>query len=222
MSFVKMSAGRRGYVAPSDEAAAAAPPPPLPAHLEPSSFRAFSPSSAPREPINGERKRRRQACTDCGFDCSRGDKSSPAVTSGRSSSPHHPCRNISRYGCDSASGEGGSSVSPSSSSRSSTSSVPSTRSSNNNNGNDNDNDNGERFLIAGVGVPPGVATVEEETVAVAAADGERGVYSGNSCSVCLDEYEEGDQLLQLTCGHVFHQTCIDHWLKGHRVCPCCR
>ncbi|CAM9699885.1 unnamed protein product, partial [Scytosiphon promiscuus] len=46
-------------------------------------------------------------------------------------------------------------------------------------------------------------------------------YSDDSCSVCLDDYEEGDQLLQLTCGHVFHRPCIDHWLDGHCVCPCC-
>ncbi|CAN0601754.1 unnamed protein product, partial [Ectocarpus sp. 12 AP-2014] len=46
--------------------------------------------------------------------------------------------------------------------------------------------------------------------------------SDNTCSVCLDDYEEGDELLQVTCGHVFHRACIDHWLKAHRVCPCCR
>lgn len=49
-----------------------------------------------------------------------------------------------------------------------------------------------------------------------------GAYSDNTCSICLDDYEEGDQLLQLTCGHVFHRPCIDLWLKSHRVCPCCR
>lgn len=49
-----------------------------------------------------------------------------------------------------------------------------------------------------------------------------GVYSDDSCSVCLDEYEEGEQLLQLTCGHVFHRACINLWLKGNCVCPCCR
>lgn len=69
-----------------------------------------------------------------------------------------------------------------------------------------------RFLIAGVGLPPGDATL---------ADG-GGAYSDNSCSVCLDEYAEGDQLLQLTCGHMFHRPCIDLWLMEHRVCPCCR
>lgn len=69
-----------------------------------------------------------------------------------------------------------------------------------------------RFFIAGAGLPPADATL---------ADG-GGAYSDNSCSVCLDEYAEGDQLLQLTCGHVFHRPCIDLWLMEHRVCPCCR
>ncbi|CAM9513893.1 unnamed protein product, partial [Sphacelaria rigidula] len=47
-------------------------------------------------------------------------------------------------------------------------------------------------------------------------------YSNDSCSVCLEEYKEGEPLLQLTCGHVYHQDCIDLWLKEHCVCPCCR
>lgn len=47
-------------------------------------------------------------------------------------------------------------------------------------------------------------------------------YSNDSCSVCLEEYKEGEPLLQLTCGHVYHQECIDLWLKENCVCPCCR
>lgn len=80
----------------------------------------------------------------------------------------------------------------------------------------------------------GVAPDDEVLAGIgskAGADGENGdggntsgerFYSDESCSVCLDEYEEGDQLLQLTCGHVFHRPCINLWLKGHCVCPCCR
>ncbi len=82
------------------------------------------------------------------------------------------------------------------------------------------------FFLTGAGTPTpggGAANASANAVAAAAVDGAGGgVYSDNSCSVCLDEYEEGDQLLQLTCGHVFHRPCIDHWLKGHCVCPCCR
>lgn len=41
------------------------------------------------------------------------------------------------------------------------------------------------------------------------------------CVVCLGDYEEGDQLRRLACGHQFHVECVDEWLKRHRTCPLC-
>jgi len=44
-----------------------------------------------------------------------------------------------------------------------------------------------------------------------------------SCAVCLDEFENGDRLRQLTlCGHQFHTACLDEWLGQHDNCPLCR
>ncbi|MBA3954857.1 hypothetical protein H0X48_06065 [Candidatus Dependentiae bacterium] len=40
----------------------------------------------------------------------------------------------------------------------------------------------------------------------------------NSCSICLDD---GD-LKPTQCGHLFHDTCLSNWLKGHATCPNCR
>lgn len=42
-----------------------------------------------------------------------------------------------------------------------------------------------------------------------------------SCSVCLCEFEEGDRLRKLPCGHHFHQSCIDEWLRRSKKCPLC-
>ncbi|KAH9450776.1 hypothetical protein Pst134EB_018291 [Puccinia striiformis f. sp. tritici] len=43
------------------------------------------------------------------------------------------------------------------------------------------------------------------------------------CAVCLAEYERGEQLLQLEkCQHLFHQPCIEEWLKFRGTCPMCR
>ncbi|POW07936.1 hypothetical protein PSTT_07856 [Puccinia striiformis] len=43
------------------------------------------------------------------------------------------------------------------------------------------------------------------------------------CAVCLAEYERGEQLLQLEkCQHLFHQPCIEEWLKIRSTCPMCR
>nr|DBA16098.1 TPA: hypothetical protein GDO54_003528 [Pyxicephalus adspersus] len=35
-------------------------------------------------------------------------------------------------------------------------------------------------------------------------------------------YEEGDQTEQLSCSHLFHQACINTWLRQSRTCPLCR
>lgn len=45
--------------------------------------------------------------------------------------------------------------------------------------------------------------------------------SGESCAVCLGDFEEGDVLRRLPCKHSFHQACVDKWLKRNKVCPLC-
>lgn len=43
------------------------------------------------------------------------------------------------------------------------------------------------------------------------------------CAVCLSDYQEKDLLRVLPyCGHAYHATCIDKWLKHHWTCPVCR
>lgn len=46
---------------------------------------------------------------------------------------------------------------------------------------------------------------------------------GTECSVCLNEFEENENLRLLPkCCHAFHPSCIDVWLKSHTNCPLCR
>lgn len=45
------------------------------------------------------------------------------------------------------------------------------------------------------------------------------------CVVCRAEFEEGDTLCNLTCGHVDHLDCLTSWFKGGMTsahCPRCR
>ncbi|KAI3793563.1 hypothetical protein L1987_36182 [Smallanthus sonchifolius] len=46
---------------------------------------------------------------------------------------------------------------------------------------------------------------------------------GSGCSICLADYTPADMLRLLPeCGHLFHVSCIDTWLKIHPTCPVCR
>ncbi|XP_042503867.1 RING-H2 finger protein ATL51-like [Macadamia integrifolia] len=50
-----------------------------------------------------------------------------------------------------------------------------------------------------------------------------GLVEGTDCSVCLNEFQEDENLRLLPkCSHAFHPTCIDTWLKAHSNCPLCR
>jgi len=42
------------------------------------------------------------------------------------------------------------------------------------------------------------------------------------CSVCKEDFKEGDQALEMPCTHKFHDGCLTPWLKQHNSCPTCR
>ena len=42
-----------------------------------------------------------------------------------------------------------------------------------------------------------------------------------TCAICLNVYEDGDELLQLPCQHFFHRECVDKWLRLSARCPLC-
>ena len=42
------------------------------------------------------------------------------------------------------------------------------------------------------------------------------------CTVCLMEFETGDDVRTLNCSHNFHIDCIDRWLVYNKKCPVCR
>ncbi|MQL92760.1 hypothetical protein Taro_025391 [Colocasia esculenta] len=51
-----------------------------------------------------------------------------------------------------------------------------------------------------------------------AGDGEQ-----TECVFCLCAVEEGDEIRELRCQHLFHRACLDKWLEhGRATCPLCR
>eukprot|EP00049_Salpingoeca_infusionum_P012076 m.214242 g.214242 ORF g.214242 m.214242 type:complete len:336 (-) comp15100_c3_seq1:137-1144(-) len=44
-----------------------------------------------------------------------------------------------------------------------------------------------------------------------------------TCCICLEEYDNGDDIVTLPCQHEFHKDCITPWLsERQRVCPLCK
>ena len=51
---------------------------------------------------------------------------------------------------------------------------------------------------------------------------EEAANENNDCSVCLEEFKNGTNVIKLKCGHVFCTECIEKWLSNSLTCPCCR
>jgi hypothetical protein len=49
------------------------------------------------------------------------------------------------------------------------------------------------------------------------------IKESNTCSICLDDFADDDEIRVLLCKHYFHKDCIDRWLTQENVrCPLCR
>ncbi|RDX94857.1 E3 ubiquitin-protein ligase ATL59 [Mucuna pruriens] len=48
-------------------------------------------------------------------------------------------------------------------------------------------------------------------------------FESTQCVICLAEYKEKEVLRMIPkCGHTFHLSCIDMWLRKQSTCPVCR
>ncbi|KAB8275704.1 hypothetical protein BDV30DRAFT_58943 [Aspergillus minisclerotigenes] len=46
--------------------------------------------------------------------------------------------------------------------------------------------------------------------------------TGCLCAICMDPFEGETYIRPLTCGHIFHSSCVDPWLTKRRAsCPLC-
>ncbi|XP_065012901.1 probable E3 ubiquitin-protein ligase RHA1A [Musa acuminata AAA Group] len=50
-----------------------------------------------------------------------------------------------------------------------------------------------------------------------------GSHEAAECVFCLCDIEEGEEIRELRCRHLFHRSCLDRWLVRRRAtCPLCR
>ncbi|XP_024018326.1 E3 ubiquitin-protein ligase RHA2A [Morus notabilis] len=47
--------------------------------------------------------------------------------------------------------------------------------------------------------------------------------NAEQCAVCLGQVQEGEEIGELRCSHVFHLLCLERWVQfKHKTCPLCR
>ncbi|XP_078681554.1 E3 ubiquitin-protein ligase ZNRF3-like [Branchiostoma floridae x Branchiostoma belcheri] len=52
-------------------------------------------------------------------------------------------------------------------------------------------------------------------------DGLSSSSGGCLCAICLEEFQDGQELRIVPCLHEFHKDCVDPWLLSNRTCPLC-
>uniref|UniRef100_I1NMI5 RING-type domain-containing protein n=1 Tax=Oryza glaberrima TaxID=4538 RepID=I1NMI5_ORYGL len=96
---------------------------------------------------------------------------------------------------------------------------------------DDDDDDDEASSSASA-PPPAAAAVSVRTrddvlaslpVFVVRSSGGEKAEAEAECAVCIAELRDGDECRALPrCGHRFHASCVDGWLRLHTTCPLCR
>ena len=43
-----------------------------------------------------------------------------------------------------------------------------------------------------------------------------------NCSICLENFKNGDNFIALPCIHIFHPECIINWMNTKNICPLCK
>lgn len=51
---------------------------------------------------------------------------------------------------------------------------------------------------------------------------EESLVINEACAVCLEDFDEDDEVKRLSCRHGFHPSCIGPWLADHDKCPLCQ
>jgi len=46
--------------------------------------------------------------------------------------------------------------------------------------------------------------------------------SDSECTICFEDYQIGDIIVKLKCGHQLHKQCAKEWLSENPTCPVCR
>lgn len=52
--------------------------------------------------------------------------------------------------------------------------------------------------------------------------GSENIGEQSKCLICLEEFGDGDDIKTLPCLHIYHQKCVEQWLRTDNSCPVCK
>lgn len=98
---------------------------------------------------------------------------------------------------------------------------------NDDNNDDNNSDDNEESSYRGSDETEGMEEVVGlvESGSIERIEGQSAVEEEEEgvCAICLETFETGQQVRQLACSHLYHQSCIDPWLQSSsNCCPLCK
>lgn len=67
-----------------------------------------------------------------------------------------------------------------------------------------------------------IQQIEEEMPEIVYVPEEETSESNQTCTICLEDFHEGDPIRKAPCQHFFHKQCIDGWLSIRNNCPNCK
>ncbi|KAJ8448775.1 hypothetical protein Cgig2_011396 [Carnegiea gigantea] len=80
----------------------------------------------------------------------------------------------------------------------------------------------ERMGTVSTGVPEEALTeCLKKHIYQGTRDG-RGNVDDTKCSICQEEYADGEQVARLSCDHRYHVECVHQWLRLKNWCPICK
>ena len=41
------------------------------------------------------------------------------------------------------------------------------------------------------------------------------------CGICMDSFQDKEEIKRLTCGHIYHKECLKQWIQGNEFCYFC-
>jgi len=72
------------------------------------------------------------------------------------------------------------------------------------------------------GAPPASASTMRSLPRVKVTAYDIAANESPECSICLDDLVIGEHALRIPCGHMFHESCVQVWLRKSNECPVCR